>query len=55
MPRKPKFFLPDIPIHAIVRGNDRKVFFAENEDKATYLEIAKETSQIKKGTDPFFH
>ena len=51
MPRKPRFFLPDIPIHAIVRGNDRKVIFAEDTDKTTYLEI----SQIKKGTDPFSH
>ncbi len=44
MPRKPRFFLPDIPIHAIVRGNDRKVIFAEDADKAAYLEIAKEAS-----------
>jgi len=46
MPRKPRFFLPSIPIHAIVRGNDRKVIFAEDADKAAYLEIAKESSQV---------
>ena len=44
MPRKPRFFLPDIPIHAIVRGNDRNVIFAEDADKATYLEIAEEAA-----------
>ena len=44
MPRKPRFFLPDIPIHAIVRGNDRQVIFAEDADKAAYLEIAKEAA-----------
>ena len=44
MPRKPRFFLPDIPIHAIVRGNDRKIIFVEDADKSAYLEIAKEAS-----------
>ena len=44
MPRKPRFFLPNIPIHAIVRGNDRNNIFKEDADKATYLEIAKEAS-----------
>ena len=44
MPRKPRFFLPDVPVHAIVRGNDRKVIFAEDADKGFYLDIAKEAS-----------
>jgi len=44
MPRKPRFFLPDIPIHAIVRGNDRKAIFVDDADKSAYLEIAKEAS-----------
>jgi len=36
--------LSDIPIHAIVRGNDRKFIFVEEADKSTYLEIAKEAA-----------
>ena len=46
MPRKPRFFLPDVPVHAIVRGNDRKVIFAEDTDKGFYLDIAKEASSV---------
>ena len=44
MPRKPRFFLPDIPIHAIVRGNDKKNIFKDDSDKSAYLEIVKEAS-----------
>ncbi len=37
MPRKPRFFLPDIPAHLVQRGNNRQaVFFAEN-DYRVYL------------------
>ena len=46
MPRKPRFFLPDVPIHAIVRGNSRSDIFIEDADKAAYLEIAKEAAQL---------
>lgn len=44
MPRKPRFFLPDVPVHAIVRGNDRKIIFVDDSDRSVYLEIAKEAS-----------
>ena len=29
MPRKPRFFLPNVPVHMIVRGNNRQAVFAE--------------------------
>jgi len=38
MPRKPRFFLPDVPVHIIIRGNSRKVIFAEANDYREYLE-----------------
>lgn len=35
MPRKPRFFLPDIPAHIVQRGRSREpVFFEENDYKA---------------------
>lgn len=38
MPRKPRFFLPDVPVHIVIRGNNKQVVFAEDEDYLTYLE-----------------
>jgi putative transposase len=37
MPRKPRFFVPGIPGHAIQRGNNRQAVFFENEDYRVYL------------------
>ena len=33
MPRKLCFFLPNIPVHVVIRGNARRVVFAEAADK----------------------
>ena len=44
MPRKPRFFLPDVPIHAIARGHNKNAIFKSDADKATYLEMAKEAA-----------
>ena len=38
MPRKPRFFLPDVPVHIVIRGNNRQVVFAEDTDYLAYLE-----------------
>jgi putative transposase len=38
MPRKPRFFLPDIPVHIIIRGNNRQVVFTEKEDNLVFME-----------------
>ena len=37
MPRKPRFFLADVPVHMIIRGNNRQAVFAEAEDYQTYM------------------
>lgn len=38
MPRKPRFFLPDIPVHIIQRGHSREPVFFEDSDYRAYLD-----------------
>ena len=45
MPRKPRFFLPNIPVHAIQRGNNRQAIFFDESDYRMYqswLKVAAE-------------
>ncbi len=42
MPRKPRYFLPNIPVHVVIRGNSRRVVFAEDADRKAYLAWLKE-------------
>lgn len=44
MPRKPRFFLPDVPVHAVVRGNNRQVVFAEEGDYRFYKQCLAEAA-----------
>ena len=37
MPRKPRFFLPDIPAHIVQRGHSREPVFFEDNDYHAYL------------------
>jgi putative transposase len=37
MPRKPRFYLPDVPAHIVQRGNCRQAVFFSDEDYAAYL------------------
>jgi putative transposase len=37
MPRKPRFFLPDIPVHVVQRGHSRESVFFEDDDHLAYL------------------
>ncbi len=37
MPRKPRFFLPDVPVHVVQRGHSREPVFFEDNDYFTYL------------------
>ena len=48
MPRKPRFFLPDVPVHIVIRGNSRKVVFAEADDYHAYLDWLKEGADSHK-------
>ncbi len=42
MPRKPRFFLPNVPLHIVQRGHNRQAVFFEDEDRETYLEILRD-------------
>ena len=45
MPRKPRFFLPDVPAHIVQRGHSREPVFFEKEDYRAYLNWLKEASE----------
>jgi len=36
MPRKPRFFLPNVPVHIVQRGHSRSPVFFEDQDYSTY-------------------
>lgn len=41
MPRKPRFFVADVPTHVVQRGNNRQaIFFADNDDRVYLSWIA---------------
>lgn len=42
MPRKPRFYLPDVPAHVIQRGNNRQATFFSDEDYQAFLNWLKE-------------
>ena len=44
MPRKPRFFLPDVPAHIVQRGHNREAVFFEDEDYRAYLSWLKDAS-----------
>lgn len=37
MPRKPRFFVPGVPVHVVQRGNNRQPVFFDDNDYAVYL------------------
>lgn len=37
MPRKPRFYLPGLPVHAVQRGHSREAVFYEDSDYRAYL------------------
>ena len=37
MPRKPRFFLPGVPVHIVQRGHSRELVFFEDGDYSAYL------------------
>lgn len=45
MPRKPRFFLPDVPVHIVHRGHSREPVFFEDQDYATYAHWVREGSR----------
>ncbi len=45
MPRKPRFYLPDVPVHIVQRGHSRSPVFFEAQDYATYAYWLKQGCQ----------
>jgi len=45
MPRKPRFFLPGIPVHVVQRGNNRQAVFFADDDCRAYLGWLEEACQ----------
>lgn len=45
MPRKPRFFLPDVPVHIVQRGRSREPVFFEDDDYRAYLRWMKESAE----------
>ena len=44
MPRKPRFYLPNNPVHIVQRGHNQNNVFFENEDYKVYLDWLQEGS-----------
>jgi len=44
MPRKPRFYLPGVPVHAFQRGHNKQPVFFEDQDYLAYLRFLKATS-----------
>lgn len=42
MPRKPRFYLPDYPVHIVQRGHDQNDVFFEQDDYLAYLDWLQE-------------
>ncbi|MCG6969628.1 MAG: transposase [Gammaproteobacteria bacterium] len=44
MPRKPRFYLPGVPVHVVQRGNNRGLIFFAEGDYPHYLDCLKEAA-----------
>ena len=42
MPRYPRLFIPDVPLHVVQRGHDRKPVFVQHSDYQYYLDNLRE-------------
>ncbi|MFT7224131.1 MAG: putative transposase, partial [Cellvibrionaceae bacterium] len=45
MPMKPRFYLPNVPVHIVQRDHSREPVFFEDQDYATYAYDLKESSE----------
>jgi len=46
MPRKPRFFVPGVPVHIVQRGNNRQAIFFEEADYEVYLSFLLEALDL---------
>lgn len=44
MPRKPRFYVPGAPVHAVQRGHNRSAVFSDNLDYLEYLRCLKQAA-----------
>ena len=44
MPRKPRFYVPGVPVHIVQRGNNRGDIFFDDADYSVYLDWLKEAA-----------
>jgi putative transposase len=44
MPRRPRSILPNLPVHIVQRGNNRRACFRQQKDFRSYLAALRETS-----------
>ncbi len=45
MPRKPRFYMPGVPVHIVQRGNNKEAIFLDDNDYTVYLDWLKEALQ----------
>jgi len=45
MPRKPRFYVPGVPVHVVQRGNNRQAIFFDDADYQGYLGWLKEAAE----------
>ena len=45
MPRKPRFYLPGVPVHIVQRGHCREPVFFDHQDYVAYLHWVKESAK----------
>jgi len=45
MPRKPRFFVPGMPVHVVQRGHSRGAVFFEDNDYLAYLRWLQEGAE----------
>ena len=43
MPRKPRFYLPGVPVNVVQRGNNRQAIFFDGSDYQVYIGWLKES------------
>ena len=54
MPRKPRFFLADVPVHIVQRGNNRQPIFFDAIDYRKYLLWLTEPSATAARSTPMY-
>ena len=46
MPRKPRFYIPDVPVHIVQRGHSQEPVFFEEKNYITYLNCLSNSAEV---------